>query len=105
MGGACCWWSDLWVLFMSEGRGESEIDRWIGVTAVHVDSAPVHHGESAEHETKAPDLPVDLRTITYGHELWVVTERLRSQIQAAKMSFLWRVAGCFLRDCISSSAI
>ena len=31
-------------------------------------------------------------TLTYGHELWVVTERTRSQIQAAKMSFLRRVA-------------
>ena len=27
-------------------------------------------------------------TLTYGHELWVVTERMRSRIQAAKMSFL-----------------
>ena len=37
-------------------------------------------------------------TLTYGHELWVMTERIRSQIQAAEMSFLCRVAGCSLRD-------
>ncbi|KAK3551286.1 hypothetical protein QTP70_013947 [Hemibagrus guttatus] len=36
-------------------------------------------------------------TLTYGHELWVMTERIRSQIQAAEMSFLHRVAGCSLR--------
>ncbi|KAI3363541.1 hypothetical protein L3Q82_012143 [Scortum barcoo] len=37
-------------------------------------------------------------TLTYGHELWVMTERTRSRIQAAEMSFLRRVAGRSLRD-------
>ncbi|TWW64289.1 hypothetical protein D4764_03G0012970 [Takifugu flavidus] len=37
-------------------------------------------------------------TLTYGHELWVMTERTRSQVQAAEMSFLRRVAGLCLRD-------
>jgi len=32
-------------------------------------------------------------TLTYGHKLWVVTERTRSWIQVADMSFLRRVAG------------
>ncbi|KAI3365255.1 hypothetical protein L3Q82_010343, partial [Scortum barcoo] len=32
-------------------------------------------------------------TLTYGHELWVMTERTRSRIQAAEMSFLRRVVG------------
>ncbi|XDV25050.1 hypothetical protein PO909_029047 [Leuciscus waleckii] len=36
-------------------------------------------------------------TLTYGHELWVMTERTRSRIQAADMSFLPRVAGRSLR--------
>lgn len=31
-------------------------------------------------------------TLTYGHELLVMTERTRSRIQAAKMSFLHRMA-------------
>ena len=35
--------------------------------------------------------------LTYGHEIWVVTERMRSQIQMAEMGFLWRVAGLSLR--------
>lgn len=35
-------------------------------------------------------------SLTYGHELWVVSERTRSWIQAVEMSFLWRVAGCSL---------
>ncbi|KAL3973669.1 phosphorylated adapter RNA export protein [Sarotherodon galilaeus] len=37
-------------------------------------------------------------TLTYGHELWVVTERTRSRIQAAEMGFLRKVAGLSLRD-------
>ncbi|KAI3375113.1 hypothetical protein L3Q82_021636 [Scortum barcoo] len=32
-------------------------------------------------------------TLTYGHKLWEMTERTRSRIQAAKMSFLRRVDG------------
>ncbi|KAK0132211.1 putative uncharacterized transposon-derived protein F52C9.6 [Merluccius polli] len=43
--------------------------------------------------------------LTYGHELWVVTERTRSQVQAAEMSFLRRVAGLSLRDRVRSSVI
>jgi len=44
-------------------------------------------------------------TLTYGHELWVVTERMRLRIQATKMSFLRRVAGLSLRDRVRSSAL
>ena len=32
-----------------------------------------------------------------------LTKRIRSQIQAAEMSFLCRVAGCSLRDRVRSS--
>ncbi|KAK3508838.1 hypothetical protein QTP70_009889 [Hemibagrus guttatus] len=42
-------------------------------------------------------------TLTYGHELWVMTERVRSRIQAAEMSFLRRVVGRSLRDRLRSS--
>ncbi|PWA27268.1 hypothetical protein CCH79_00018322 [Gambusia affinis] len=37
-------------------------------------------------------------TLIYGHELWVMTERTRSWIQAAEMGFLQRVSGLALRD-------
>ena len=37
-------------------------------------------------------------TLAYGHELLVVTGRIRLQIQAAKISFLCRVAGLSIRD-------
>ncbi|KAK0146243.1 DNA damage-regulated autophagy modulator protein 2 [Merluccius polli] len=44
-------------------------------------------------------------TLNYGHELRVVTIRTRSQIHAAKMSSLRRVAGLSLRDRVRSSDI
>ena len=44
-------------------------------------------------------------TLTYGHERWVITERMRSWLQAAEMSFLRRVAGVSLRNRVRSSAI
>ena len=43
--------------------------------------------------------------LTYGHELWVMTKRTRSRVQAAEMSFLRRVAGLSLRDRVRSSAV
>ena len=43
--------------------------------------------------------------LTYGHELWVVTERTRSRIQATEMGFLRRVSGLSLRDRVRSSVI
>jgi len=44
-------------------------------------------------------------TMTYGHKLWVVTERTRLWIQAAEMSFRRRVDGLSLRDRVMSSDI
>ncbi|TWW64601.1 hypothetical protein D4764_22G0002480 [Takifugu flavidus] len=35
---------------------------------------------------KEPELVCEGPTLTYGHELWVMTERTRSRVQAAKMS-------------------
>ncbi|TWW67394.1 hypothetical protein D4764_02G0004350 [Takifugu flavidus] len=65
----------LRVLFTSEGRMEQEIDRRIGAV------------------------------VKSGKVLWVMTERTRSRVQAAEMSFLRRVAGFSLRDRVRSSAI
>lgn len=45
-------------------------------------------------------------TLIYGHEVWVMTERIRLQIQiqVAEMGFR-RVAGVSLREMLSSSVI
>ena len=43
-----------------------------------------------------------IQILTCGHELWVVTERMRMRIQVAGISFLHRVAGLSLRDRVRS---
>ena len=96
------------VLFTSEGRLEREIDRRIG--AVSAVTQTLHGSVVVKRELsrKAKLLiyqSIFIPTLTYGHELWVVTERTRSRVQAAEMSFLCRVAGLSFRDRVRSLVI
>ena len=43
--------------------------------------------------------------LTYGHESWVMTERVRSQVQASEMKFLRRIEGVKLFNKVHSSEI
>lgn len=45
---------------------------------------------------------ISVPVLTYGHELWVVTERTRMREKVAGMSFLCRVAGLSHRNHIKS---
>ncbi|KAK0138540.1 putative uncharacterized transposon-derived protein F52C9.6 [Merluccius polli] len=83
----------LGVLFTSEGRMEREINRRIGAASAVMRTL---HGSVVS---------IYVPALTYGHELWVMTERTRSRVQAAEMSFLCRVAGLSLRDRVRSSVI
>ncbi|TWW80631.1 hypothetical protein D4764_01G0004460 [Takifugu flavidus] len=67
--------------------------------------APPAGGEPTGSCPKEIYRSIFVPTLTYGHELWVMTERTRSRVQAAEMSFLRRVAGLSLRDRVRSSAI
>ncbi|KAK3521039.1 hypothetical protein QTP86_018753 [Hemibagrus guttatus] len=96
----------LRVLFTSEGRMDREIDRQIGAAAAVMRSMYRSVVVKKELSRKAKLLiyqSIYVPTLTYGHELWVMTERVRSRIQAAEMSFLRRVAGRSLRDRVRSS--
>ncbi|KAK3546788.1 hypothetical protein QTP86_001940 [Hemibagrus guttatus] len=96
----------LGVLFTSEGRMDREIDRRIGAAAAVMRSMYRSVVVKKELSWKAKLLiyqSIYVPTLTYGHELWVMTERVRSWIQAAEMSFLRRVAGHSLRDRVRSS--
>ncbi|KAK3524816.1 hypothetical protein QTP86_007596 [Hemibagrus guttatus] len=91
----------LGVLFTSEGRMDREIDRRIGAAAAIMQSMYRSVVVKKELSWKAKlsiYQSIYIPTLTYGHELWVMTERIRSRIQAAEMSFLRRVAGRSLRD-------
>ncbi|KAK3508912.1 hypothetical protein QTP70_013723 [Hemibagrus guttatus] len=96
----------LGVLFTSEGRMDREIDRRIGAAAAVMRSmyrsAVVKKELSWKAKLSIYQL-ICVPTLTYGHELWVMPERVRSRIQAAEMSFLCRVVGHSLRDRVRSS--
>ena len=42
---------------------------------------------------------------TYGHESWVMTERVRSQMQASEMRFLQKIKGATMFDEVRNTAI
>ncbi|KAK3518521.1 hypothetical protein QTP70_001509 [Hemibagrus guttatus] len=88
-------------LVMSEGRMDREIDRRIGAAAAVMRSMyrfVVVKNELSRKAKLSIYQSIYVPTLTYGHELWVMTERIRSRIQAAEMSFLRRLAGFFLKD-------
>ncbi|KAK3528856.1 hypothetical protein QTP70_011737 [Hemibagrus guttatus] len=96
----------LGVLFTSEGRMDREIDRRIGAAAAVMRSmyrSVVVKMELSQTARLSIYQSIYVPTLTYGHELWVMTERVTSRIQAAKMSFLRRAAGRSLRDRVRSS--
>lgn len=51
------------------------------------------------------ELSIYIPTFLYGHDLWLVTKRTRSQIQTVEMSFGQRVSGLSLRDTMKSLVI
>ncbi|KAK3517264.1 hypothetical protein QTP70_001756 [Hemibagrus guttatus] len=73
----------LGVLFTSEGRMDREIDRWIGAVAAVMRSmyrSVVVKKELSRKAKLSIYQSIYVPTLTYGHELWVMTERIRSQI-------------------------
>ncbi|KAK3565347.1 hypothetical protein QTP86_007134 [Hemibagrus guttatus] len=96
----------LGVLFTSDGRMESEIDRRTSAAAAVMRSmyrSVVVKEELSRKAKLSIYQSIYVPTLTYGHELCVMTERVRSWIQVAEMSFLRRVARSSLRDRVRSS--
>lgn len=85
----------LGVLFKNEGKMLQEINRWMG--APFASTSPTCH---KEERAKLIDLPFYLRSCP--HLLWVVSERLRSQIKAVEISLLRRVPGLPLKPLSNS---
>ncbi|TWW56043.1 hypothetical protein D4764_08G0000300 [Takifugu flavidus] len=91
----------LGILFTSEGRMEREIDRRIGAASAVMrvlNQSVVVKKELSRKAKLSIYRSIYVPVLTYGHQRWVMTERMRSRIQAAEMSFLCRVAGLSLRD-------
>ncbi|KAK0148447.1 putative uncharacterized transposon-derived protein F52C9.6 [Merluccius polli] len=92
----------------NEGRMEREIDRRIGAASAvmrTLHGSVVVKRELSRKAKLSIYQSIYVPALTYGHELWVMTERTRSRVQAAEMSFLRRVAGLSLRDRVRSSVI
>uniref|UniRef100_A0A8C6M4A0 Reverse transcriptase domain-containing protein n=1 Tax=Nothobranchius furzeri TaxID=105023 RepID=A0A8C6M4A0_NOTFU len=98
----------LGVLFTSEGRRDREIDRRIGSASAvmrTLSRSVVGKRELSQKARLSIYRSIYVPILTYGHELWVMTESTRSRIKAVEMSFLRRVAGLSLRDRVRSSDI
>ena len=81
----------LGVAFTSDGRQDEELDTRIGKASAVMRA--LHYSVVMKRELskkaklsifKAVFVPI----LTYGHESWVMTERMRSQVQASEMRFL-----------------
>lgn len=79
------------VLFMSESRVELETDWQIGVLSAVMQALYQTIVVKRKLSWRAKLLIYQLiyfPTLTDGHKLWIVTERVRWQMQATEMSFL-----------------
>ena len=68
---------------------------------VKLDKALLWYKKAKLSIFKAVFVPI----LTYGHESWVMTERMRSQVQASEMRFLRRIEGVTLFNKVRSSEI
>ena len=98
----------LGVAFTSDGRQDEELDTRIGKPSTVMRA--LHYSVAMKREFskkaklsifKAVFVPI----LTYGHESWVMTERMRSQVQASEMRFLRRIEGLTLCNKMRSSEI
>ena len=89
----------LGVEFSNDTRLDYEIDRRIGSASAILRSlyrSVVTKKEVSRRTKMAIFNAVYRPTLIYGHEQWVMTERIRSRIRAAEMRFLRRAAGLTL---------
>ena len=98
----------LRVAFTRDGRQDEELDTRIGkVTAV---MRALHYSIVMKRELskkakvsifKAVLVPI----LTYGHESWAMTERMRSQVQASEIRCLRKIEGVTLFNKVRISEI
>ena len=98
----------LGVSFASDGRQNSELDSHIGKASAV--ARQLHRSVVLKRElcTKAKlsiFRSVYVPILTYGHECWTMTERVRSRVQAAEMGFLRRICGLTRLDKVKSTVI
>ena len=98
----------LGIAFTSDGRQDKELDTRIGkASAVMLVShySVVMKFQSSKKAKLSIFKTVFVPILTYGHESLIMTERVRSQVQAPEMSFLRRIEGVTLFNKVRSSEI
>ena len=98
----------LGAAFLSDGRQDEELDTRIGkaravMRALH--NSVVIKRESPKNAKLSIFKTVFVPILTYGHESWVMTERVRSHVQASERRFLRRIEGVTLFNKVRSSEI
>ena len=89
----------LGVAFTSDGRQDKQLDTRVGkacavMRALHY--SVVMKQELSKKAKLSIFRAVFVPILTYGHESWVMTKRVRSQVQASKMRFLGKIEGVTL---------
>jgi len=93
---------------MSHERQDEELDTRMGKTSAVMRAlqySVVMKGEMSKKANLSVFRTVFIPILTYGHESWVMTERICLQVQASEMRFLQRIEGVTLFDKVRSSEI
>ena len=98
----------LGVAFTSDGRQDEELDTRIGKDSAVMRA--LHYSVIMKPELSKKTKLSIFRTVSvpilpYGHKSWVMTERVRSQVQASEMRFLQRIEGLTQFNKVHSSEI
>ena len=96
------------VTFSSDGRQNNELDIRIGKASSVIDQlyrSVVLKRELCTRAKVFVFISIFVSILTYGHECWVMTKRVRSRVQAAKIGFLQSVRGLSLLDKVKSSLL
>ena len=93
---------------MRDGRQDKELDTRIGKASAIMRA--LHYSVVKKRElskkAKLSIFKIDLVPhLTYDHESWVITKRVRSQVQAPKLKFLLRIEEVALLNKVRSSEI
>ena len=98
----------LGVAFTSDGRQDKELDTRIDKASAvmrALNYSVVMKRELSKKAKLSIFKAVFVPILTYGHKSWVMTKRVRSQVQASEMRFLRKIEGATLFNKVRSSEI
>ena len=89
----------LGVAFTSDGKQDEKLDTQIGKASAV--KRALHNSAVMKRDLSKKAMLSIFKTVfvpilTYGHESWIMTEKVRSQVQASEIRFLRRIEGVTL---------